>query len=38
MSKSSEEIIREECDLLKKSGLLTQISCAAGPKKKNKYF
>lgn len=38
MSKSPEEIIREEWDLLKKSGLLTQISCSAGPKKKTNIF
>ena len=29
-----EEVIRNEWDLLKKSGLLTQIGCTAGPQKK----
>ena len=38
MSKSAEEIIREEWDLLKNSGLLTQIGCSAGPKKKTNIF
>ena len=38
MSKSAEEIIREEWDLLKKNGLLSQISCTAGPKKKTNIF
>ena len=33
MSKKPEEIIREEWDVLKQSGLLSQISCSAGPKK-----
>ena len=33
MIKTAEEIIREEWDLLKKSGLLSQIGCSAGPKK-----
>ena len=33
MTKSAEEILREEWDLLKKSGLLSQIGCSAGPKK-----
>ena len=33
MTKTAEEIIREEWDLLKKSGLLSQIGCTAGPKK-----
>ena len=33
MSKTPEEKIREEWDLLKKTGLLTQIGCTAGPKK-----
>ena len=33
MSKSPEEIIREEWDILKKSGLLSQISCSVSPKK-----
>ena len=31
MTKSAEEILREEWDLLKKSGLLSQIGCSAGP-------
>ena len=38
MTESSEQIIRNEWDLLKKSGLLSQIGCSAGPKKKNKSF
>lgn len=33
MTKSVEETLREEWDLLKKSGLLSQIGCTAGPKK-----
>ena len=33
MNKSAEEILREEWDLLKKSGILSQIGCSAGPKK-----
>ena len=33
MSKTPEEKIREEWDLLKKTGLLTQIGCTAGPQK-----
>jgi ubiquitin-protein ligase len=31
MSKTPEDIIREEWDMLKKSGLLSQIGCSAGP-------
>lgn len=31
MTKSAEDVIREEWDLLRKSGLLYQISCTAGP-------
>ena len=38
MNKSAEEIIREEWDLLKKTGLLSQIGCSAGPKKKTNIF
>ena len=38
MSKSAEEIIREEWDILKKSGLLAQIGCSAGPKRKTNIF
>ena len=38
MSKTPEQIIREEWDLLKKSGLLNQIGCSAGPKKKTNIF
>lgn len=33
MTKTAEETIREEWDLLKKSGLLSQIGCSAGPQK-----
>ena len=33
MTKTAEEIIRDEWDLLKKSGLLSQIGCSAGPQK-----
>ena len=33
MTKSAEDILRDEWDLLKKSGLLTSISCSAGPKR-----
>ena len=33
MNKTAEEILREEWDLLKKSGILNQIGCSAGPKK-----
>lgn len=33
-----EEVIRNEWDLLKKSGLLTQIGCTAGPQKKGKIY
>ena len=38
MSKSAEEIIREEWDILKNSGLLAQIGCSAGPKRKTNIF
>ena len=38
MTESSEQIIRNEWDLLKKSGLLSQIGCSAGPKKKTNLF
>jgi len=31
MSKTPEDIIRDEWDMLKKSGLLSQIGCSAGP-------
>lgn len=33
MNKSAEEILREEWDILKQSGILSQIGCSAGPKK-----
>lgn len=36
MIKTPEQIIRDEWDLLKKSGLLSQIGCSAGPKKEKK--
>ena len=36
--KAPEEVIREEWDLLKNSGLLSQIGCSAGPKKKTNIF
>ena len=38
MSKTPEQIIRDEWDLLKKSGLLSKIGCSAGPKKKTNIF
>ena len=31
MTKSAEDIIRDEWDLLRKSGLLCQLNCSAGP-------
>lgn len=36
MTKTPEQIIRDEWDLLKKSGLLSQISCSISPKKTEK--
>lgn len=33
MTKTPEQTIRDEWDLLKKSGLLSQIGCSVGPKK-----
>jgi ubiquitin-protein ligase len=38
MTESSEQIIRNEWDLLKKSGLLSQIGCTAGPQRKGKIY
>ena len=38
MTKSPEDIIRDEWDLLKKSGLLSQIGCTAGPQRKGKIY
>ena len=38
MTKSPEDVIRNEWDLLKKSGLLSQIGCTAGPQRKGKIY
>ena len=38
MTKSPEDVIRNEWDLLKKSGLLSQIRCTAGPQRKGKIY
>lgn len=36
MNKTAEDYIRNEWDLLKKSGLLSQIGCSCGPKRERK--
>ena len=38
MTKTAQDIIKEEWDLLKQTGLLSQISCSAGPKKCKKTY
>ena len=38
MTKSPEDVIRNEWDLLKKSGLLSQIGCSSGQLKQKEYI